>query len=63
VRADPEEADRLVATSNAEPIVMRGRPMAGWLRVETADLKTKRQLERWVTIGRTYAGSLQPKKR
>jgi len=62
VRVDPEESDRLVARSNAEPMVTRGRPMAGWLRVQTADVKTKRQLEKWVTIGRTYAGSLPAKR-
>ena len=62
VRADPAESDRLVERTAAEPMVMRGRPMSGWLRVQTDDLRTKRQLERWVTIGRTYAGSLPAKR-
>jgi TfoX/Sxy family transcriptional regulator of competence genes len=63
VRADPEESDRLVATTKAEPAVMRGRPMAGWLRVDTSDVRTKAQLKKWVTIGETYARSLPPKKK
>ena len=33
VRVDPDESDDLVAKTTAEVAVMRGRPMAGWLRV------------------------------
>lgn len=61
VRADPAESDKLVATTPAEMAVMRGRPMAGWLRVSSADVATKRQLEKWVKVGAGYAGSLPPK--
>jgi TfoX/Sxy family transcriptional regulator of competence genes len=61
VRVDPERSGKLVATSTAEPIVMKGRSMAGWLRVPSEDVRTKRQLSRWVTIGTTYARSLPPK--
>jgi TfoX/Sxy family transcriptional regulator of competence genes len=61
VRVDPSESDALVATTGARPMEMRGRPMRGWLHVGEADLRTKRQLARWVTIGSTYARSLPPK--
>ena len=61
VRADPAESDKLVQTTAAEMAVMRGRPMAGWLRVAAADVATKRQLEKWVKIGVGYAGSLPAK--
>jgi len=61
VRVDPEQSDRLVRTTKAEPMVMRGRPMAGWLRVQAADVATKRQLEKWVRLGAGYAGSLPSK--
>ena len=63
VRADPGDADRLVATTAAERAVMRGRPMQGWLRVATEHLRTKRQLEKWVRIGTEYAASLPRKQR
>lgn len=62
VRVDPERSDRIVATSNARPMEMRGRQMQGWLRVPPDDLRTKRQLARWVTLGSTYARSLPPKR-
>jgi TfoX/Sxy family transcriptional regulator of competence genes len=62
VRVDPLESDRLVATTNARPMEMRGRQMRGWLRVAPDDLRTKRQLARWVTLGVTYARSLPAKR-
>jgi TfoX/Sxy family transcriptional regulator of competence genes len=61
VRVDPVESDRLVATSKAEVAIMRGRPMGGWLRVSSEHLATKRQLEKWVTLGARYARSLPAK--
>ena len=61
VRVDPEQSGRIVATTNARPMEMRGRPMQGWLRVAPADLRTKRQLARWVTLGVTNARSLPAK--
>ena len=33
VRVDPKRSAELVAASGARPMVMRGRPMAGWLTV------------------------------
>jgi TfoX/Sxy family transcriptional regulator of competence genes len=62
VRVDPAESARLVTTSTATPMVMKGRAMAGWLRVPDKDVRTKPQLRKWVTIGTTYAGSLPAKK-
>jgi hypothetical protein len=40
---------------------MRGREMAGWLRVDPDGLRTKRQLIAWVRRGVTDARSLPPK--
>ncbi len=62
VRVDPRNADSLVATSNARLVEMRGRPVQGWLRVTTEDVRTKRQLATWVNLGVTYARSLPPKR-
>jgi TfoX/Sxy family transcriptional regulator of competence genes len=61
VRVDPEQSDQLVATTPAEPIEMRGRQMAGWLRVATADVEDDAALAEWVERGAGYAGSLPPK--
>jgi TfoX/Sxy family transcriptional regulator of competence genes len=61
VRVDPARSDRLVATTSARPMEMRGREMSGWLRVDSDDVRTKRQLSKWVTLGRTYAETLPAK--
>jgi TfoX/Sxy family transcriptional regulator of competence genes len=58
VRVDPEESARFVETTSAEEMVMRGRPMAGWLRVESAEA----ELPEWVERGVSYARSLPPKR-
>jgi TfoX/Sxy family transcriptional regulator of competence genes len=62
VRVDPDQAEKLLATSAAHPAVMGGRRMRGWLRVDAADVRTKRQLERWVKIGTRCARSLPAKR-
>ena len=62
VRVDPTQSETLVERSNARPMEMRGRPMQGWLRVDTEDVSTKRQLAKWVNLGVTYARSLPPKR-
>jgi TfoX/Sxy family transcriptional regulator of competence genes len=61
VRVDPATSDRLVDSTKATPMVMRGRPMQGWLRVAPQHVRTKRELSRWVELGVSYARSL-PKK-
>lgn len=62
VRVAPERSNKLLATTAARPMEMRGRPMQGWLRIETSDLRTKRQLAKWVGLGTAYARSLPPKR-
>jgi TfoX/Sxy family transcriptional regulator of competence genes len=62
VRVDPEQSDELVASTRARPMEMRGRTMQGWLRVDTEDVRTKRQLGKWVNTGVAYARSLPPKR-
>jgi hypothetical protein len=61
VRVDPARSETLVATTNASLMEMRGRHMAGWLRVDADDVRTKRQLAKWVGLGSTYARSLPGK--
>jgi hypothetical protein len=62
VRSDPEEGDALVRAGRAEPMEMRGRSMAGWLRVPAEAVRTDDGLGEWVERGTAYARSL-PRKR
>jgi TfoX/Sxy family transcriptional regulator of competence genes len=61
LRVDPEQADKFRDEKHAEPFVMRGRAMQGWLRVAPEGVRTKRELERWVKRGVSYARSLPGK--
>jgi TfoX/Sxy family transcriptional regulator of competence genes len=61
LRCDPEETEALLAKPHASPFEMRGREMRGWLRVHQDGVRTKRQLERWVERGVSYARSLPAK--
>ena len=63
LRVDPSHTDELVAKPFCHRFEMRGKPMDGWLRVQPDGVKTKRQLERWVTRGVDYARSLPPRRR
>ena len=57
----PEQTDELLGKRHAQPFVMRGREMQGWLRVDAAGVEDKRSLQRWVKRGVDYARSLPPK--
>lgn len=61
VRVDPEQSSALAAETPAEVMVMRGRPMEGWLRVAVEDVQTKQSLASWVKRGTGYAASLPAK--
>jgi TfoX/Sxy family transcriptional regulator of competence genes len=62
VRVDPAESERIVATTKARPMEMRGREMSGWLRVDWQDLHSKRQLSKWVTLSTKFVHSLPAKR-
>ncbi len=63
VHVDPEKSDGLLTTTDAHEFEMRGRVMAGWLRVAPEHLGTESELARWVELGAAYARSLAPKKK
>jgi TfoX/Sxy family transcriptional regulator of competence genes len=62
VRVDPARADRLLATTNARPMEMKGRAVQGWLHVDGDDLHTEHQLAQWIAIGTATARSAPAKR-
>jgi TfoX/Sxy family transcriptional regulator of competence genes len=62
VRVDPDESGALVQKAGVEMMEMRGRQMAGWLRVDGDAVRTKKQLTVWVERGVAFARSLPPKR-
>lgn len=62
VRVDPAESAELVAKTPATEMEMRGRRMAGWLRLSSADVEADDELSVWVDRGVSFARSLPPKR-
>ena len=55
---DHADTGALLARPHTRPMVMRGREMAGWVRVDAEGVRTKRQLTSWVKRGVRHARSL-----
>ncbi len=51
VRVPPEQTEELLRRDHVRPMVRAGRETRGWIRVDDAGLKTKRQLVGWITRG------------
>ena len=62
VRVDPAETEALTGNEWVTPMVMRGREMRGWLRVDTSVAAAADRLEEWVARGSAYARSLPAKR-
>jgi hypothetical protein len=61
IRVDPSESARLITTTAAEPMLIGGRSMGpGWVHLDAEHVRTKRQLEKWIEIGVSFARSLPP---
>lgn len=61
VRVPPDDTEKLLAREHVEPMIMAGRETRGWLRVSVDGVKTKRQLQSWVSRGVGYAQSFPAK--
>jgi hypothetical protein len=61
LRLDPEDVHKELAREHTRPMVMRGRPAKGWLRVDAEGVRTKRQLEPWVRRALAFARTLPRK--
>ena len=60
VRCDPSAtADHIV--DGAEPMIMRGKPMNGWLRVPDQGVADDQELTHWVNVGTASASALPAK--
>jgi hypothetical protein len=61
VRVDPDDSEGLTKEAGVETMVMRGRAMAGWLRVEAGHVESDDELAAWVDRGVGFASSLPAK--
>lgn len=61
VRLDPTDTDGALSEPHTRVFDLTGRPMKGWILVESSGLATDSQLGKWVDRASNYAGSLPPK--
>lgn len=61
VRVPADDFDKMLRRAHVSPMVMAGRDVRGWVRVDVGGVRTKRQLQAWVTRGVGYARSLPAK--
>ena len=61
VRVAPDDTEKLLGRAHVGLMVMGGREMRGWLRIAGPGIKTRRQLQSWVTRGIDFAKGLPPK--
>lgn len=61
VRADPADCAEWADGKAVNPMEMRGRPMAGWLLVDSAAVADDDRLAEWVDRGVRFVRTLPPK--
>jgi TfoX N-terminal domain len=61
VRLAPEETDAALAERHVRVFDLTGRPMKGWVLVESAGIASDAALQRWVERGVKFAASLPAK--
>ena len=61
VRVSPETHEGLLAHPHARPMDFTGKPMKGWLFVDSQGVESDADLCRWIERGAAYASSLPAK--
>ena len=61
VRVGPEEYEAALARRHARPMDFTGKPMKGWVYVDSDGYTEDEDLAEWVSMGIAYALSLPPK--
>lgn len=61
LRVDPQSSQALVDAGGAQPFIMRGRAMGGWLDVSLGFVSEEADLRRWLHHGVSFVRTLPPK--
>lgn len=61
LRIDPQETERALRERHTRAFDLSGRPMKGWILVQSGGLARAEALAKWVNMGVKYAGSLPAK--
>ena len=63
LRVEPKRAEKLLARPHTRLMDFTGRPMKGFVFIETGGLRTARQLRTWLSMSLALAQSLPRKPR
>jgi hypothetical protein len=61
VRLERDDAQVALTEAHVGPMEFTGRPMRGFIMVETAGIEEAAELGRWIDAGADFAESLPPK--
>jgi hypothetical protein len=61
VRTGPDGEDAALAQPHTSVVIMRGRPMTGWVRVGADGLTTEHAVGRWTQQAVEFVRTLPPK--
>jgi hypothetical protein len=61
VRIPPEESGAVLSLPHTRVFNLTGRPMKGWILVDSAGYATDGDLQAWIERGVAYAKTLPPK--
>jgi TfoX/Sxy family transcriptional regulator of competence genes len=61
LRCRPSLTESLLREPGVSPLEMRGKELAGWLRVAASALATDEELSAWVAVGLAYVSELPPR--
>lgn len=60
-RVGTDAADELEESTPAKTVVMKGRPMRGWLRIGSDHVASEEDLGDWVSRSKAFVRTLPPK--
>jgi len=61
VRLDPQQTDQALSERHTRLFDLSGRPMKGWILVQSKGLTSEAALAKWIQVGVKYASSLPAK--
>lgn len=62
VRVGPDAQDAALSRKGVRPMDFTGRPLKGYVYVESAAFRTSKQLDSWIGAGMDFVSTLPPKK-
>jgi TfoX/Sxy family transcriptional regulator of competence genes len=53
-RIDPDIQDKALKKENSRIVIMKGKPMAGWVKVTEEGLKNKKDFDYWIGLALAF---------